>query len=155
MRKGRMDEIFAVTFPSESERMEILKIHLKKRGHTLSPAELRAVAQYMHNYVGSEIEAVVKDALIDAFNDDQEKITVQDLIKQAEKVIPLATAHADKVKFMNEWAKNNARPASRGMNFETPVAAPKEGGDKTRFPVIKRGHRSKIKSRIARNASEN
>ena len=32
LRKGRLDEIFFVDLPSENERMEILRIHLKKRG---------------------------------------------------------------------------------------------------------------------------
>ena len=32
LRKGRLDEIFFVDLPSETEREEILKIHLKRRG---------------------------------------------------------------------------------------------------------------------------
>ena len=52
LRKGRLDEIFFVDLPSESERVEILRIHLQKRGRDPAgfdlrrgwPAEARALA---------------------------------------------------------------------------------------------------------------
>lgn len=44
IRKGRLDEIFAVTTPDEGERVDILKIHLRKRGHNPEGVEGLEVA---------------------------------------------------------------------------------------------------------------
>lgn len=124
MRKGRVDEIFAVTFPSEKERQEIFNIHLKKRGHQLPLQELRKVAQSTQNYVGAEIEEIVKSSLLKAFGEQLEHPTADILIEEARKVKPLYDVFRDRVTAMNEWARNNAQAASSGMSFE-------DAGDRT------------------------
>jgi SpoVK/Ycf46/Vps4 family AAA+-type ATPase len=44
IRKGRFDEIFFVDLPGQDARAEIIAIHARKRGLTLNPAELAALA---------------------------------------------------------------------------------------------------------------
>lgn len=112
MRRGRIDEIFAVTFPNERERKTILKIHVEKRGHELSDDEYDSILPYTVDFVGAELEAIVKDGITMAFHKGNERVSAQDIIQQAREIIPLSKAFEDKVKAMNTWAENNARPAS-------------------------------------------
>lgn len=124
MRKGRLDEIFAVTFPGEVERLEILKIHLNKRGHQVSDDQLRKVAQATNQFVGAELEAIVKEALIKAFSAKRHGKTIdltEAMLKVAGETTPLSKAFADAINVMNGWAKNNAKPASRDMRFDPVV----------------------------------
>ena len=114
MRKGRFDEIFYVGLPTLKERMEILKIHLAKRNHKNDLLEdgLRMVAEHCDKFSGAEIEQTVVNALIEAFSDKKEVVTAENLIHQIKDTIPLAISFKDKVEAMEQWAKQNARPAS-------------------------------------------
>ncbi|HEV8444146.1 MAG TPA: AAA family ATPase, partial [Steroidobacteraceae bacterium] len=56
VRKGRFDEIFFVDLPSPAARVEILGIHAKKRGITLSDADIQALAARSEGFSGAEIE---------------------------------------------------------------------------------------------------
>jgi SpoVK/Ycf46/Vps4 family AAA+-type ATPase len=126
MRKGRLDEIFAVTFPSVEEREEIIKIHLKNRGHenSLSGEDINAIAMATDHFVGAELEELVKTGLLESFNLKQKKPGVKVFLDEAKAIRPLHDAFPDRVQAMHEWAKNNAKPASSGMHFDG-VAPPK------------------------------
>jgi ATP-dependent 26S proteasome regulatory subunit len=156
MRKGRVDEIFAVTFPSDAERLEILKIHLalRGRGKDLTPEQMKAVIKETTNFVGSEIEAIVKDANVERFHMDMPKLTTELLIEQARNIIPISKAFEGPVKRMNEWAKLNARKASSTMSFDLPETEAK-GGDKVvnRSPSLRR--RFGKPARPTKGASDN
>ncbi|WP_354163660.1 MULTISPECIES: AAA family ATPase [unclassified Bradyrhizobium] len=128
MRKGRLDEIFAVTFPSEEERIEIIKIHLRKRGHEISDTEIAKVASCTDKFVGAELESIVKDGLLEAYSRKMKAPNGAVIAAQAENMQPLYKAFADRVNAMHEWAKNNAKPASSGMRFEG-VSQPKVTGE--------------------------
>ncbi|KRW94258.1 hypothetical protein AQY21_20220 [Paracoccus sp. MKU1] len=115
LRKGRLDEIFAVTVPDEGERLEILKIHLRKRGHNPDTvANLQIAAQKSDGYVPAEIEQAVKDALIDAFT-DKVPVTGDLIAHQLDNIKPLSEAFAEDFNRMQSWAENNARPASKSI----------------------------------------
>lgn len=135
MRKGRLDEIFAVTFPSDKERVDILKIHVEKRGHKLTNSELAKVAAETNNFVGSELEAVVKDSLVEAFGTEERKLTSTIMRGQAASIIPLYRAFAEKVKLMNDWAKSNAKPSSSNMSFDYEETKKEKKGKR----IIRRG----------------
>jgi SpoVK/Ycf46/Vps4 family AAA+-type ATPase len=142
MRRGRLDEIFAVTFPTEEERADIIKIHVERRGHELTDSEYLRIAEHTVDYVGAELEAIVKDALIASFHKKEKTLTADEVIRQAKGLVPLSKAFADKVKAMETWARNNAKPASN-YNTVSEGAAPinddsinRSGGNKLR--TIKR-----------------
>lgn len=112
LRRGRLDEIFSVTTPNEEERKEILNIHLLKRGR--DPSKIKGLDGAVANsagYVGAELEAAVKDALIEAFPNDQ--VTGELIARQLGYMVPLSEAFKEDFDAMEQWAKNNARPASR------------------------------------------
>jgi hypothetical protein len=137
LRKGRFDEIFASGLPGDSERNDILAIHLRKRGYDLqkfSDKAIDAAVEACKGFVGSEIEQAVEDALTNAFDDEvpKEKFNlsyVRDALKQTH---PLAKAHEAAIGMMTLWAQQNARaagddylPAAKGTAGVTTVAAGK------------------------------
>lgn len=111
-RRGRLDEIFAVTFPTVQERIEILRIHVEKRGHTLSDEEYDEIARATDKFVGAELESIVKDAITECFYAGKVTLTARHVIDQAEAITPLSISYKDKVEAMDTWIKNNARMAS-------------------------------------------
>lgn len=108
-RRGRFDEVFSVSLPTEAERMAILQIHLRKRGHTNVQNLEAAVAK--EGYVPAEIEAAVKDALVEAFNNN-EPVTGELIARQFEHIVPLSEAFKEDFQAMKDWADANARPAN-------------------------------------------
>jgi SpoVK/Ycf46/Vps4 family AAA+-type ATPase len=148
MRRGRLDEIFAVNFPNHTERQEILKIHVERRGHKLTAEDYYNVASCTKDFVGAELEAIVKDSITLCFYNKEKKLKGEHLIEEAKNIIPLSRAFADKVKAMNDWAKNNAKPAS-ALGTETVVLPKKDG-------VIRRGKSSSLRKRtVNRNITDN
>lgn len=112
LRKGRVDEIFSVTTPTEEERREILYIHLRMRGE--DPDEIDGIDRAVEacaGYVGGEIEQAVKDAKIEAFDADED-LTGQHLVDAIRAMKPLSKTFEEDFAAMESWAEQHARPAS-------------------------------------------
>jgi ATP-dependent 26S proteasome regulatory subunit len=112
IRKGRLDEVFSVTTPHEDERLEIIKIHIRKRKQ--DPALIEGLAEAVSNssgYVPAELEAAVKDAILEAYVGGT-PLTGSMIVDQLKVMTPLREAFAEDFAEMETWAKNNARPAS-------------------------------------------
>lgn len=115
MRKGRFDEVFFVDTPTLSERVDVLRVALKANGRDggLFPGqELESVALACRDFTGSEIAALVPDAMFAAFSDGQREITAGDLIEASKTVVPLVKTAAEKIGRLRTWAKGRARPAT-------------------------------------------
>lgn len=119
MRKGRFDEIFASGFPDYRDRKEIMGIHLRRRGWDIDDIEedtLDDLLDACNGFAGAEIEAGIKEGLIDAFYADSEIDHAQNLaryIKASYKgTVCLAKAYKTQIQNMTVWAKQNARPAA-------------------------------------------
>ena len=72
IRKGRFDEVFFVDLPLVAERIEILKIHLSRRGMDAAKFDLERLAAYTKGWTGAEIEQTVVSALTKARLKDHE-----------------------------------------------------------------------------------
>lgn len=59
LRQGRFDEILFVGFPSQAEREDIVKIHLKKNNLNISDFNIAAVSSASEGFTGSEIESTI------------------------------------------------------------------------------------------------
>lgn len=116
LRRGRLDEVFSVSVPDERECMEIINIHLRIRGKDPAACPNLEVAAHKaaQGYVPAEIEAAVKDAIIDSFTAGKTAITGELIVKQLENMKPLSEAFAEDFAAMKNWSDNNARPASKG-----------------------------------------
>lgn len=113
LRKGRMDEVFCVGLPTAKERLEVLRIHLKKRGK--NPDEIKGLEEAVNlseGYVPAELEAAVKEALVKAFSKKVE-LNGALIAEQLSNMKPLSETFGAQFAAMQEWAKNNARPASK------------------------------------------
>lgn len=116
VRKGRLDEVFCVTMPSASERLEILKIHLRKR--KIDPTKITGLEEFAESsagYVGAELEQAVSAAKLVSYANKID-VTAKLLDDQLRSSKPLSEAFAEDFKAMQDWAEQNARPASSTQN---------------------------------------
>lgn len=111
LRKGRFDEIFFVDLPGAHDRLEILDIHIRRRGRDPEDYDLFQCAEETDKYSGAELEQVVVEALFNAYSEDRE-LTTRDLLRTIRDTVPLAVTMDDRLKELREWARPRTRPAS-------------------------------------------
>ncbi|HEU0039574.1 MAG TPA: AAA family ATPase, partial [Verrucomicrobiae bacterium] len=111
LRKGRLDEIFFVDLPRRDERLEIFRIHLKKRGRDAAQFDLAALADASSNFSGAEIEEAINSALYDAF-DAHGQLTTQHVLTALAETVPLARTMDEQISHLRSWAEGRARNAS-------------------------------------------
>jgi hypothetical protein len=112
LRKGRFDEVFWVDLPTKKERREILVTTLKQYKREGSAIDLDLVVKSMDTFTGSEIAAIVPEALFKAFAEGERDLSTDDLLEAAANVVPLATTAKEKLSALRDWAKTRARAAS-------------------------------------------
>ena len=111
LRKGRFDEIFFIDLPSKNERIDIFRIHLRKRKRDPENFDLTRLADATPGFSGAEIEAVVIESLYNAF-DDTTEMTTDSIIKAAAQTVPLSMTMRERIEDLREWAEQRARQAS-------------------------------------------
>lgn len=111
LRKGRFDELFFVDLPTATERAAVLAATLRQYKREIP--DVSSVVDATADFTGSEIAAIVPDALFAAFADGEREIRASDLVTAASSVVPLAKTNAEGVNALRDWAKGRARPASR------------------------------------------
>lgn len=112
LRKGRFDEVWFVDLPNHLERTEIIAAALRAHGRGRVSLSYTLVAAKCEDFTGSEIAAIVPEAMFTAFGDGQRQITDADLIAAAGTVVPLSKTAAEKIKRLREWANGRARRAT-------------------------------------------
>jgi ATPase family associated with various cellular activities (AAA) len=105
IRKGRFDEIFFVDLPGKDARADIIAIHSRRRGLSLSPPELAALAGRCENFSGAEIEQAIVAALYSAHAAKQ-PVTAAMIAHEMQSTRPLAVVMAEKVAALREWASS-------------------------------------------------
>jgi SpoVK/Ycf46/Vps4 family AAA+-type ATPase len=119
LRKGRFDEIFFVDLPTHRERLEIFKVHLKKRlkdsavigDFKISEHNLEYLAELTEGFVGAEVEQVVINGLFEAYYEDR-SVTLSDFERICKQFIPLSITQAEQIKKIREWANVRAVTAT-------------------------------------------
>jgi SpoVK/Ycf46/Vps4 family AAA+-type ATPase len=111
IRKGRFDEVFFVDLPSEEEQIAIFKIHLTRRGVDISSFNIAQFTEFTVGWTGAEIEQCVVSALTKARLADR-KITEQDLILTAVRIVPLSRTMKEQINHIRGWAFERAVRAS-------------------------------------------
>jgi hypothetical protein len=112
LRKGRFDEIWFVDLPNNVERVQVLKAALKASGRSPDGISLSAVAAECVRFTGSEIAAIVPDALYRSFADGERPLETEDLIQAAKTVVRLSDTAEKKIGELRAWAVGKARNAS-------------------------------------------
>lgn len=119
LRKGRFDEIFFVDLPTHRERVEIFRLHLKKRlvdptvsgSFEITEDTLNYLAGQTEGFVGAEIEQVVINGLFEAFYEER-SVTLADFEKICEQFVPLSVTQAEQIKGIRDWANVRAVAAT-------------------------------------------
>jgi SpoVK/Ycf46/Vps4 family AAA+-type ATPase len=111
IRKGRFDEVFFIDLPTEDERLEIFRIHLKKRGVDPDKLQLNRLRKITHGWSGAEIEQCVVSALTQARLHDR-NIGFEVIHQAAINVIPLSKTMREQVDRIRSWAYDRAVRAS-------------------------------------------
>lgn len=123
MRKGRVDEIWFVDLPNTEERKSIFTIHLTKKKREVAKFDLSTLAAATAGFVGAEIEQVVLDAIIDAW-DAGTDITTAMMVAAAGRTYPMSVTAREKIEMVRDWAKTRARAASRAEEAEAASTPP-------------------------------
>ncbi len=111
LRRGRFDELFFVDLPNESERLEILGIHLGRAGRDPKQFSLEELALQAERLSGAEIEQAVGAALYTAFAEGRE-LADHDLANAINETVPLYETYEERIKELRDWARTRSRPAT-------------------------------------------
>ena len=130
LRKGRFDEIWFSDAPTQEEREEIFKIHLRLRDRDAKKFEVETLAGIEYSdensdktftYTGAEIEYAIDDALSEKFAEGEGKpltiggkddITTEDIASRLRIIKPITFISKNTISPMRKWAKLNARSVS-------------------------------------------
>jgi len=111
IRKGRFDEVFFVDLPRLEERIEIIKIHLEKRGKRASEVSIEGLAKAADGYTGAEIEQAIVTAMYEAFGLNRE-LEIGDIYRSLGNMVPLSVTMKEQITKTKRWADNRAVRAS-------------------------------------------
>ena len=111
LRKGRLDELFWVDLPNQSERETIWGIQILKYGRKSDRYDVAALAKASEGLTGSEIEQVVIDSLYRAFAETREP-GMLDMTLALEETVPLSKLMAEQIVGLRKWAQGRCRYAT-------------------------------------------
>ncbi len=111
IRKGRFDEVFFVDLPADEERLDIFRVHLRRRGVDATGFNLDPLKKFTKGWTGAEIEQCVVSALTTTQLQDR-ALTDQDLFDATAHVVPLSKTMKEQVDHIRGWAFDRAVRAS-------------------------------------------
>jgi SpoVK/Ycf46/Vps4 family AAA+-type ATPase len=111
LRKGRLDEIFFLDLPGESERADIWRIHIARRKRDPELFDLTALVRQTDGFTGSEIEQAFVDALYAAYDAGRE-VRQDDVAEALRRSVPLSVTMAEDIRALRQWASKRARSAA-------------------------------------------
>jgi SpoVK/Ycf46/Vps4 family AAA+-type ATPase len=114
-RIGRFSYIHFVDLPDSEDRMEIFKVHLKKRELNPEQFDLDKLVDKSKDFSGAEIEGAVKDGVLEAFIDGDRSAETKDILKAVESITPTAQMMSEKIEEIRKWARKNIKGASGGI----------------------------------------
>ncbi len=117
LRPGRFDRLIYVPEPDEKARMEIFKIHSKDMP-LAKEVDLAELASKTKSYSGADIDAVCREAAMNALRQDinSKEVALADFQKALEKIGP--TISPD----MEAWYKSFMKTVRRVKKPATPIS---------------------------------
>jgi ATP-dependent 26S proteasome regulatory subunit len=118
IRKGRFDEVFFIDLPTAEERLEIFKIHLKKRGIDPGNLQIQRLMKITQGWTGAEIEQCVVAAMTQ-IRLKEKSLEFGDIHQSALGIIPLSKTMHEQVDHIRSWAYDRAvRASPRESKFQ-------------------------------------
>ncbi len=121
----RFDDIIFADLPNASARLDILNVHLTKRGYKMTAAKLADVVGATWGFSGAEIEKVVKTAIENAYF-SKEKLTPAHLLTAAEGIVPVSVTMKDTIESIRRWAVGRTIPADNPLEVNPRAQAENE-----------------------------
>jgi SpoVK/Ycf46/Vps4 family AAA+-type ATPase len=122
----RFDDVMFVDLPDAASRIDVLKVHLRKRGYDTeiyTSDELDAISRETWGFSGAEIEKVVKFAIEHAFFEDAD-LTLAYLLTAAKQIVPISRTKAEEIADARSRSIQVAKPANAPLEPKpAPVAA--------------------------------
>jgi hypothetical protein len=100
---NRMDERWWFDLPSLEDRIDILKIHLRKRGQNPDLLDLRLLAETAESMVPREIEQCLKAALAESFHQSKPGLDEGIFLEELAKKPRIVRTMADEIKETLDW----------------------------------------------------
>jgi hypothetical protein len=110
LRKGRFDEIFFVDLPDPDTRVELLRLHLGRRGLVAEDFALPALAAASDGFSGAEIEQAIVSGLY-AAHAESRALDTDGLMREIRTTRPLSVLMAEQVQALRDWARGRTVPA--------------------------------------------
>ena len=111
IRKGRFDEVFFVDLPLDDERLDVFRVHLRRRGIDCEGFDLEPLTDFTKGWTGAEIEQCVVSALTTARLQER-ALQYEDLFNATANVVPLSKTMKEQVDHIRKWAFHRAVRAS-------------------------------------------
>jgi SpoVK/Ycf46/Vps4 family AAA+-type ATPase len=111
LRRGRFDELFFIDLPNYQERLQILNIHLVRRGWKPEKLRVAELAQRTDGYSGAELEQLIAAAIIDAFGHGQ-VLSDEILDRTRRSLVPLSRTMEERIFELRQWAQDRCRRAT-------------------------------------------
>lgn len=111
IRKGRFDQVFFCDLPDDSERAQILNIHLARNFGSAAGFDVSRLITCTSGWSGAEIEQAIIATRIDSRHSGK-PATTDDLWLQTHNMVPLSKTMSEQVKVIKDWAFKRAVPAS-------------------------------------------
>jgi hypothetical protein len=118
LRAGRFDAVFFTDLPHDQERRQIFEIHFHKRGVDpvsleMGEAEWGMLIEKTKDFVGSEVEEIVKEARYIAFERRRVGLpTFEEILEAHSNVRPISTLDAENVSAIAQFGRDRARSVS-------------------------------------------
>jgi len=118
LRTGRFDRFILTPVPDKKTREEIFKVHTK--GMPLKDTDIKKLAERTEGYVGSDIEAICREAAIISLRKDikSKEVTGEDFNEALKKVRPSVTKEI--VKAYEEIKDSFSQARAKQMKDEKP-----------------------------------
>jgi hypothetical protein len=105
VRKGRFDEIFFVDLPTESERAEIWRIHLRIRRQNPDSFDIPALVAATEGFSGAEIEQAVIAALYNCLQANH-PLDTNELLASVKNTVPLSASRREDIAGLRAYARD-------------------------------------------------
>lgn len=117
-RAGRFDAMFYTDLPTDTERRQILEIHMRRRGVdptrlSLGDGEWSELLKKTQGFVGAELEEVIREARAMVFEKTRQGVPdFGTLMEAASAIVPMTQQDPDGMKAIREFCKDKARPVT-------------------------------------------
>lgn len=112
LRPGRLDKSLYIGLPNQNDRIHLLRLFLEKRATDCVDSNLYGeeplcdLANQLKDYSGADIEKIVDETALDAFN--QEKPLTRKMIEKTIKIWP-RSVNEEQLRKYKEWSKKHSK----------------------------------------------